>query len=261
MSSAATIVIPLFAQHDPWLERSVRSALEQTVPAEVIVVTGPATPAGNLAVLDAARRRARARLVVTRERRPGFAAAINTGVGLARTDRVGLLLSDDWLDAAAVEACLPLDADVVATGLRSVGDDGVELPHLARPLSAEAYAGRDTFERKAAYLTHFFLFRRSALLDAGGLDETLGEAPGIDDYDLIWTLLERGASVAIAEGPRYNYRVHERTRLTLRSPEDQTRTLRRILAKHGVTGAEQDRLVAEQARWFGRSELVVEGER
>ena len=261
MSSAATIVVPLLAQHDPWLERSVQSALEQTVASEVIVVTGPATPAGNLAVLDAARRRSPARLVVVREQRPGFAAAINTGVGLTRTDRVGLLLSDDWLDAAAVEACLAHDADVVAAGLRSVDDDGVELPRLSRPLSAAEYARRDTLERKAAYLTHFFLFRRPALLDAGGLDETLGDAPGIDDYDLIWTLLERGASVAIAEGPRYNYRVHERTRLTLRSSEEQTRTLRRILAKHGVTGPEQERLVVDQARWFGRSELVVEDER
>jgi glycosyltransferase involved in cell wall biosynthesis len=259
VSPAASIVLPLLAQEDGWLAQSVASALGQTVPCEVVAVTAPATPAANRAVLEAARRRAGSRLVVAPEERPGFAAAINTGIRLARSDRVGILLSDDSLDRAAVELCLAHRADIVATGLLSVDGDGAVLPRLERRLSIDEFARRESLERKAAYLTHFFLFRKAALVDAGGLDETLGDAPGIDDYELIWTLLERGATVAIAERPLYRYRVHEGTRLTLRAAEDQVRTLRRILDKHGVTGAEQERLVAEQARWFGRSETAVVG--
>ena len=73
---AATIVIPLLRQRDEWLEASVRSALAQTIPCEVVVVTSPMTPPSNLAVLAGL---ADDRLVVLAQRRPGFAAAMNTG--------------------------------------------------------------------------------------------------------------------------------------------------------------------------------------
>lgn len=42
----------------------------------------------------------------------------------ASGDRVGLLLSDDWLDQRAVELCLPHDADIVSSGNRVFDGDG-----------------------------------------------------------------------------------------------------------------------------------------
>jgi hypothetical protein len=105
-------------------------------------------------------------------------------------------------------------------------------------------------QERASYISHFFLFKRAAFLAVGGVDPEIG-LTGPDDYDLIWTLLERGASVRLVPQPLYRCRDHTETRLTLRPQADQIRDLRRILAKHGVGPAETERLVAQKAKWYG----------
>ena len=251
-------MVPLLRQLDGWLTQSVRSALAQSAPCEVIVVTSPGTPASNLALLAELSRRDAGRLRVIREEGRGFPGAVNTGFRHARADRVALLLSDDWLEPTAVEEALRVPAEIVSTGHRHFRADGVtRLDQFDRTLRREAYAARRTFEARARYLTHLFVLNRAPVLSVGGLDESLGDAPGIDDYDLIWTLLEAGCTVGIVERPGYNYRVHEGERLTMRDPAVLLPVLRRILAKHGVTGPEQERLLVDQARWLGRSEEAV----
>jgi glycosyltransferase involved in cell wall biosynthesis len=256
-----TIVIPLLGQRDDWLAQAVRSALGQTVSCEVIVVTSSRTPVSNLALLHAIARDVSPRLVITREARPGFPAAINTGIARATGRRVGLLLSDDWLEPTAVEECARLDADIVSSGHTDFAADGTTLlSHLSRTPRPEIYETLPNFEAKATYLTHFLLLDKSAVLAAGGLDESLGDAPGIDDYDLIWTLLERGASVALTEVSLYNYRVHAGERLTHRDRDEQLRVLGRILDKHGLTGEDRERTIHQHGLWLGRPEDVVAAE-
>ena len=85
-----------------------------------------------------------------------------------------------------------------------------------------------------------------------GLDESIGDAPGIDDYDFIWTLLEHGATVSIIEERLYCYRDHKEQRLTLRDPAEQVCNLVRILAKHGIRPAEQKEIVRRHSIWFGK---------
>jgi glycosyltransferase involved in cell wall biosynthesis len=260
MTAVATIVVPLLRQREIWLARAIDSAIGQTVPVTVLVITSPRTPASNLAILDDRRARHGGRLVVTPRTGTGFANAINTGLERAESDRVGLLLSDDWLDPAAAETCLAIDADVVSTGAERHAADGTPMPHLCRALDPVAYARRTTCEERAAYLTHFFLFRRSKVLEVGGLDEAIGDAPGIDDYDLIWTLLEQGATVGLTARPLYHFRIHAGERLTMRDHVTQTKTLERIFDQHGFTGAARARRLEEHIRWFGRPEDVVHAE-
>jgi glycosyltransferase involved in cell wall biosynthesis len=256
----ATILIPVLRQQDAWLEHAIRSALRQTVPCEVLVITQPPTPPGNLGVIRRLQQAAPERLVV--QSAPlGFAVALNVGFRGAAADRVGLLLSDDWLEPTAVEACLETPADIVSTGQRRWAADGqTELEDLRRPVLKRRFEELATLEAQARYLTHFFLFRRSKVLEVGGADETLGDAPGIDDYDLIWVLLEHGATVGIVEQYCYHYRDHEGERLTMRPKEELLVTAARILDKHGVTGAERERILAARARWFGRPIHVVRAE-
>lgn len=130
----ASVVVPVLRQVDAWLEQAVRSALGQTVPCEVVVVTAPATPSRNRAVLTRLRPGAPDRLVVC-EAAPGFAAALNLGFRTARAERVGLLLSDDWLAPTAVDAGLAVDADVVSSWMQSYAADGVtEFEHLRKQI-------------------------------------------------------------------------------------------------------------------------------
>ena len=257
MTPLASIVVPLLREPLEWLEQCVRSALAQSVASDVLVVVSPLTPDELLVAL----RRWSAdspRLVVLVEEGTGFASALNTGIRASRTQRVGFLLADDWLESDAVETCLVHDADIVSTGLRVWTDNARrEFAHLRRCPTQARYDALATMELKAAYLEHFFLFRREALMAIGGVDETIGST-GADDFDLVWTLLEHRASVTVIPDLLYNYRDHYGERLTLRPPGLQRRDLARILDKHGVRGPVRERMLREHAVWFGAPVHVVE---
>lgn len=245
----ATIVIPLLVQRDDWLRACVLSALRQTVPCEVIVVIAPRTSRSNLRVLEELKEQHSSLLVLMQEPNQGFAGAINTGLRSASTERVGLLLSDDWLNRSAVEESLSFDTDVVSTGSIIYESNGTRKVYDC-PLSLVQYAEKLSLEEKASYLDHFFLFRKKKVLDVGGVDESIG-LTGADDYDLIWTLLEHGATVSIVGRSLYNYRDHGEERLSLRKREDQVRDLEKILDKHGVSAYDRKAIVARHSIWYG----------
>ena len=252
MRYAATIIVPLLRQRDEWVSQCLGSAVRQTVPCEVLVVVSHRTPASNLRAVSRVGSKA-GNLIVLREEREGFPAAINTGIDAAACGRVGLLLSDDWLEPNAAEECLKYSEDIVSAGNTVYDAGGVTcLPLIKGIPSTSQFDRLQTLESKARYLSHFFLFQRAKLLEVGGLDETLGNTSGIDDYDLIWVLLEHGASVKVIERSFYNYRDHDGERLTLADPAEIAETMRRILRKHRMPEVELEQRLAKSARWFGR---------
>lgn len=262
MTHAATIVVPLKRQNDAWLDQCLRSALAQTVPCEVIVVRSNDTPPSNLHVLEILQAESTNLRVLLEETAGSFPGALNLGIRSAGAERIGFLLSDDWLETEAVARCLPRSTDIVCTGLTAYYEDGHQiLEGASQTLTMADYNSRRTLEAKASYLQHLFIFRKQALLDVGGLDESIGNFPGIDDYDLIWTLLEHRATVDIVEQRLYNYRDHPGERLTLASKEQSIRNLEKILRKHRVSESEVQRLLADHARWFGRPIYEVLAER
>ena len=170
------------------------------------------------------------------ERKAGsFPNAINTGFEAARTDRVGLLLSDDWLDKKAVAAYTEKLADMVSSGNYVYFPDGRINRAASRVPSIARFRHLRTLEEKARYLEHFFLFRRETALRVR-LDESIGNYPGIDDYDFIWTLLEHNASVEIIPTQLYHYRDHDGERLTLVSRDLRLNNLKKLLHKHKSQG-------------------------
>ncbi len=253
MNPQATIVIPLKCQQDGWLEQCVRSAVEQTACCEVIVVRSAATPASNLAVLQEIGRSHHTLRVLLEEKPGSFPAAINLGIRAASTGRIGLLLSDDWLQRETVALTLPIAADIVCTGLNTYLEDGVTLlEEASQTLTMAAFLRRTTNEARARYLQHFFLFRKEILVRAGMLDENIGNFPGIDDYDLVWTLLECGATAGIVEQRLYNYRDHDGERLTLADAAQAAQNFEKILRKHGVPEHEISRHLQSASKWFGK---------
>ena len=261
MNYCATIVIPLLRQVDPWLQQSVYSALAQGVPTEVIVVRSRDTPASNLDTLTKLQQRS-SKLVVLLEDKPGsFPAAINMAIRHASAERVGMLLSDDWLEEFAVAECLSKCSDIVSTGHIVHFADGRINESACLLRSMAKLQSLATLEEKASYLGHFFLFCKKLVLDIGGLDENIGNFPGIDDFDLIWTLLEHDASVSIIEHCSYHYRDHEGDRLTLSDPAKMTENLKKILRKHGVPAEQVPNIVQRHARWYGRPIYSVMGAR
>jgi GT2 family glycosyltransferase len=249
---AATIVIPLLRQPDEWLEKAVRSAVSQSVESEVIVVRSQHTPSSNLDTLARIGQQCRNLSVLQRDKPESFPGAINKGIRNSTTNRVGFLLADDWIEQTTVAECLEHHADIVSTGKIVHFADGRTNAAASATPSRGRFLSLATLQEKAAYLGHFFLFREEALLSAGGLDEEIGNYPGIDDYDLIWTLLERGATVTIVEKALYHYRDHDGERLTLNDPAKMVANLTRILRKHGVDGLAAQRIIDQHARWYGK---------
>lgn len=249
----ASVVIPLLNQRDDWLRQCVVSALCQTVPVDVVVVYSPRTCDENLATLRTLQEHDPRLRICVRERE-GFAAGINQGFRHAACGRIGMMSSDDWLRPYAVEKCLAHDADIVSTGFTCVAGNGVdEFESLASDPRRSIYDSLPTLEEKAFYLTHFFLFRAAKIAEVGGLDESIVNAPGVDDFDFIWTMLEHGATVGIVEERLYYYRDHtEQQRLTLRDPAQQASDLARILSKHGVRPEEQEEIMQRHSTWFGK---------
>jgi glycosyltransferase involved in cell wall biosynthesis len=260
MNCCATIIIPLLAQVDDWLRQAVRTALQQSVPTEVVVVHAETTPPTNLQVLAGLQRQF-ARLSVLLEDKPGsFPGAINKGIRHASADRVGLLLSDDWLEKTAVAECLSKASDIVATGITVHFPDGRINERACKLPSLTEFNALPTLDQKASYLQHFFLFRKECVLAAGGLDESIGNYPGIDDFDLIWTLLERNATVSIVEAHLYHYRDHRLPRLTLQDRASMLENLQKILRKHGVTEEQTPDILRRHAPWYGKPIYEVMGQ-
>ena len=251
MKAQAAIIVPILAQRDDFLAVCLASAVKQTVPCQILVVTSDQTPRSNLDVINQFQDEFPSFLVLRRQR-PSFAAAINTGIEAARTPRVGLLFSDDWLDARAVEHCLAHDADIVSSDMAIYDETGTLELALRKPRTRAVYNQIRSLADRANYLGHFLLFRRDLLLSIGGVDETIGNV-GPDDFDMIWTLLEADASIIIVEKKLYCCRDHSGARLTLRPNEEQVRDLEKILDKHGVFGAKRERWIALHSRWFGRT--------
>ena len=131
-------------------------------------------------------------------------------------------------------------------------DCGWVTARAGRMPSIDEFEALPTFEMRASYLCYFFLFRRQFLLDVGGLDETVGDYPGIDDFDFIWTLLENDASVSIIQKALYHVRDHHGERLTLRNPATATANLFRIIRKHGIPEDEIPDIVRRHVKWYGK---------
>src|SRR5579863_3120614 len=170
MNYVASIVIPLLRQVDVWLEHCILSALQQSVPTEVVVVRSKRTPPSNLEILESLQRKHKDLRVVCERKADNFPNAINTGFACAQADRVGLLLSDDWLEKGAVAACVPKPADIVSTGNTVYFPDGRVNKAACRIPSIARYLSLVTLEEKASHLQHFFLFRREVAVRVG-LDE------------------------------------------------------------------------------------------
>lgn len=90
-----SVVIPTYNQRPSYLLAAVETALEQTVPVEVLVVDDGSSPA--IADLpDRAR-------VIRHETNRGIAAALNTGIRAMTTEWFAWLSSDDMMDSTKLE--------------------------------------------------------------------------------------------------------------------------------------------------------------
>lgn len=199
-----TVAIPCYAQADT-LIRAVESAVNQTVPPDLVLVIDDGTP--DTTVLDALDRFSALTSVSVGYRKitnRGLAAARNTALMHTRTFAFLPLDADDWLDPTYIEKTLPLlqEADVVLTGIQEHGPsrNGAYMPGYDRPFTDVT---ADLILNDYNRFYYCSLFRTDVLKMVGGYNVRMNE--GLEDADLWVDLLKRGVRFAAVDEPLFQY--------------------------------------------------------
>ncbi len=182
---AAAVVIPCFNQAH-FLAEAIESVLEQSLPAEVVVVDDGSEDNSY----EVAGRYERVRRI--RQRNLGVAAARNRGWTATGAEHLVFLDADDRLLPGAlqvgVEALVRRPRVAFVSGVsRDVGGDGRILDGLRQPHVTQDHYLR-LLEDCFIWSGSSIVYRRSALESVDGFDESLAAA---DDYDLYLRLARR----------------------------------------------------------------------
>ena len=191
------IVIPCY-QHARFLRGAIESALEQTMPAaEIIVVDDGSTDRPDVV----AARYPTVKLI--RQANRGLAAARNSGLRAATSDKLVFLDADDRLLSNAIDAGLQCfatqpDAAFVYGRYREVR----RFRQAER--FREAASRCDLVRCNSVGMIGTVVFDREKLLDSGGFEESLGMC---EDWDL-YLRLTRKHPFAVHPGVVAEYRRH-----------------------------------------------------
>jgi glycosyltransferase involved in cell wall biosynthesis len=231
-----TALMPVKAYDEGFLHEAIGSLHAQTIPDwRLLVIVEESDHTDLEQVLSRHLADPRMDLIVNEGRK--LAGAFNTGMRLAKTEFVGILLGDDlWSpDAVAVlseSIRAHPEVDFFHSSRRIVDGDGRQISsiHRSRPdVSIE------DFGTLSCPVKHLLCWRHEMGLAIGGMDESL-DSVGVDDFDFPWSMAEGGASFRAIPDCLYVYRDHrECFRLTTHLPKDHhKREIARILRKHGV---------------------------
>lgn len=178
-----SVVVPNY-NHSRYLKAALEGHLEQsTPPCEIIVVDDGSTDDSCAIVEDVAARHPSVRLIRL-GRNGGVNAAINRGLREARGDFVSVSAVDDLVSRDFAARSLQILAEHPTAGVcfsdpaETIADSGVvqalplrlrDRPSLIRSTELEQLLKHSWF----SFPGHAVLYRRDALLAAGGFDEAL----------------------------------------------------------------------------------------
>lgn len=257
-----SVLVPLY-KVEPYVERCVRSLLDQTLNLTARVEYIFVDDGSPDASADAVRRAAAAfpgrdvRILV-HERNRGLAAARSTALDAARGEWVVHVDSDDWLSPDALEALLAegrlTKADVVYGGY-ALHDGGRTLRRVAAPEPDRQAILRSLLRQdfRVDNRTWGILFRRS-------LYEGIRPVEGLnfaEDYAVVPRLLRRAVGVASVDRTLYYYRTANGSsymnNLTGRSADAYVEANRRVTAAFAGDAAWHEALVEGKlnvAKWI-----------
>ncbi|HVX00467.1 MAG TPA: glycosyltransferase family A protein [Candidatus Babeliaceae bacterium] len=188
-----TVIIPCYQQAE-YLAEAIESALQQTMPAEIIVINDGSTDNTN----DIAKRYP---VTLISQVNKGLAAARNTGIMNAHGEYILPLDADDILEPTCIEELERETTDIIAPEFTVFGTQkGVfrygEIPTLAQ-------------FKEANRLPYFCAIKKDALLETGGYQPKM--TWGWEDYHLWFDLLSRGKTIALVRQPLVRYRTKPRS--------------------------------------------------
>lgn len=186
-------MIPCYEQEE-YLFEAVDSALQQTVPCDIIIVDdGSKTPVENLwDDMD--------NVMLIRQENKGLSGARNTGIRHAKTEYVLPLDSDDKIEPTFIEETL-WKGDIVTVMQQEFGDTR-NLWRMSTDFSLEAFA-----ESNRANCC--CLYKQSMWKNIGGYDENMKD--GYEDWDFWIRAKMAGYNFVGVHKPLFLYRKHGKT--------------------------------------------------
>lgn len=195
-----SICIPVFNQAE-YLADAIESALDQTVPCEIIVVNDGSTDNS----LEIAKYYEPKGVKVINQVNKGLPSARNTLIMNATGEYILFLDSDDILKENAVEVILraieATGADIVAPSFKTFGVMNEEV--ILNPNTK-----LEDF-KTANRIGYFSAIKRSALLEVGGYSPRMYW--GYEDFHLWFDLLRRGKTLVILTQVLVLYRTKEKS--------------------------------------------------
>lgn len=224
-----SVVIPAY-NAEAYLAEAIESAASQSnVDAEIILVDDGSTDATSEIAM-------RFKGVLRYERREngGVAAALNTGIDLARGKYIALLAADDVMGKGALALRSELldrypDATFAHGGAYEIDESGKPLRLRGKLAAAPILQGSDEAFSNLLRGNHVIcstvMARKSALVDLGGFDQTL--VPG-EDW-AAWLYMAAHGDVVYTPTPVALYRIHSASITARMDLEDYERAHERIL--------------------------------
>lgn len=195
-----SIIIPTY-NHEHYLTESIQSALDQTVPCEIIVIDDGSTD-GSLNVAKTFP------VKVIHQVNKGLASARNTGIMNATGDYILPLDSDDLLKENCVERIIEVieqtNADIVAPSFKCFGTQNHDVIIYPTPTLQDFLTAN-----RIAYCA---AMKKSVLVEVGGYSPRM--TWGYEDYALWIDLLERGKTLAVIPETLFMYRTKDVSMIT-----------------------------------------------
>jgi|SRR5208283_1156157 len=261
MTLDVSVIIPTWNRRAMVLEAVASVLAQHDVACELIVVDdgstdGTAQELTLIATTSAARAGVAMRVLRTGENR-GVAAARNTGVGVARTDLIAFLDSDDLWAPAKLRHQVDFMRDNPACQFAQTGELWVRAGRRVNPGRRHQKRSGDIFldSLRTCLISPSAVIMRTPLFrTVGGFDETMTAA---EDYDL-WLRLLRDYPVGLVDKPLVTRRAGHPGQLSAEVPAlDRFRILALLkLLVHPGMPFERRRAVcevlAEKCRIYGQ---------
>jgi len=193
-----SIIIPCF-NHQEYVATAIASALDQTIPCEIIFVNDGSTD-NSLEIAKSFENRIR----IVNQVNKGLPSARNTGIMWATGDFVLFLDADDILQENCVEKIIEAiknnpDADIISPSFKCFGLAQNEVILMGNPTIEDFKTGN-----RIGYCS---CIRRSVLLEVGGYSSKMW--CGYEDLHLWYDLLFRGKKLITIQEVLWLYRVKE----------------------------------------------------
>ena len=192
-----TIIITCY-NYGEYVEKAIKSALNQTQPALEIIVINDGSTDNSLEIIN----KYKDRVTVIDKKNEGVIAAKNQGLLAAKGEWIVYLDADDTLESDYIEKTLRYarqnNYDVVYTDMQYVGAKNEVFTSQSYSFNALLYSN---------YIHNSSLYNKVKLHQAGGYKDAM--KGGYEDWEINISLAEKGARFGYLQEPLLHYRQHD----------------------------------------------------